>query len=729
MEHFWRVMGYVKPQCKTVAVSVLCAMLGAGLYSLSVVAMQPLMKVLIAEESLDAWVHRSIFKSRAGVKLFPLSPISSRQTLDDNSEANDSAGDNSGTNTSDSGGRVIAYDHLEIMSITRRGMKKNEGLLERDKIVCVMTPTSQLSGTEEILAYLAKTDAKEVTITVSRGSDDILDMRMRLDDKPLYAKLAEWVLGKLPKSRGVDFKRNSLVMIIGVMLLATILKCFLRFVQQYLAKRVAIRSVTNLRLTAYESAIRLPLSFFSNEGTSDTTSRFLQDSRRTMVGITTLLGKMVREPFVMLFMACWALWIDSKMTLIVMMGAPVAGLVINKLGKKIKKATKRALEGWSALLSRLQESLQGIRVVKGYHQEYHEQESFLKVSNRLLKQQLRIAKIEAGSGPLLEALGMIAASVGMVFAAHAMTRSENPMATSDFVVLVGLLAAMAESGRKLGDVWPKLQTANAAAERMYELIDQPREQNAGNALELGQLAKSLEFRNVTFTYDNSTVPAIRNFSLKVQVGNTIAVVGPNGSGKTTLLSLIPRFFVPDSGEILIDGHNIDTVTLASLRGQIGIVTQQTVVFNNTIAANIAYGKQDASIEEIIVAAKHAYADEFITATDNGYETIIGEQGARLSGGQLQRLAIARAILRDPAILIFDEATSQIDSESEAKIQKAIAEFSHDRTSFIIAHRLSTIVSSDRIVVLNDGQLVAVGTHTELFNTCDLYKQLYETQFA
>jgi len=236
-------------------------------------------------------------------------------------------------------------------------------------------------------------------------------------------------------------------------------------------------------------------------------------------------------------------------------------------------------------------------------------------------------------------------------------------------------------------------------------------------------------RHISFRYPNSPTMTLDDINLTIQAGETVAVVGPNGSGKTTLTSLIPRFFIPQSGEILIDGTNITEAGLGSLRGQIGIVTQQTVSFNDTIAANIAFGRLDATKEEIIAAAKRAYAHEFIEQTAQGYQTIVGEQGATLSGGQLQRIAIARAILRDPAILIFDEAMSQIDADSEAKIQKALAEFARGRTSFIIAHRLSTIIDADRILVLDYGKLIAQGKHQELLKTCNLYRQLYEVQFV
>ena len=533
----------------------------------------------------------------------------------------------------------------------------------------------------------------------------------------------------MPRSYSPRFKRDSIILIIILMLVATIARCALRFAQQYLVRKISFRTLMMLRLDAYRNAIRLPLTYYSTQGASDTMSRFMQDSVKILVGITTLLGKGVREPLTIIFLAATSFTINAKMTLIVIAGAPVAALIIGKLGRKMKRATKRSLENWSQLLGQLQQSLQGIRVVKGYHREQYEQEAFTNIHRRLLKQQFRVGKIDAASGPLLEALAMTAASIAMIFAAHLLTRSENKMPISEFTALVILLSYIAESGRKMGNIWPRIQTANAASERIYRLIDAPAETDPPHARPLSPLAESLELRDVTFTYPNSPQPALCNVSLTVRAGRTVAVVGPNGSGKTTLLSLIPRFFVPESGSVLIDGHDINNVTLASLRQQIGIVTQQTVIFNDTIASNIAYGNPDASRQQIITAAQRAYAHEFIENTADKYETIVGEQGVTLSGGQLQRLAIARAILRDPAILIFDEATSQIDSDSEAKIQQAVLEFSRGRTSFIIAHRLSTIINADCILVLDDGRLIAQDRHDKLLETCSLYRQLYQMQFA
>ncbi|MCK4914462.1 MAG: ATP-binding cassette domain-containing protein, partial [Planctomycetes bacterium] len=266
-----------------------------------------------------------------------------------------------------------------------------------------------------------------------------------------------------------------------------------------------------------------------------------------------------------------------------------------------------------------------------------------------------------------------------------------------------------------------------ASERVFAVMDEPCEVEKPNAVELMPLKNKIEFRNVVFTYPGSDEPVLKGINLTVEAGHTVAVVGPNGSGKTTLVNLLPRFYDVDSGAILIDGQDVRDATLESLRGQMGLVTQKVATFNDTVAANIGYGKKNATLAEIVDAAKRSFAHEFIEPLPDGYSSMIGENDSGFSGGQLQRMVIARAILKNPSILIFDEATSQVDANSEAKIHKAVSELIHDRTCFLIAHRFSTVISADVIVVMDNGRIVAQGKHAELIKTCSLYQSLYETQ--
>jgi len=379
------------------------------------------------------------------------------------------------------------------------------------------------------------------------------------------------------------------------------------------------------------------------------------------------------------------------------------------------------------MLGKVHEVISAIKVVKVYNRQQYEHENFITVSRQLLKRQFRVAKLDAVTTPILEMLGMIAGAVGLIYGTQWVY--ENKMEPSEFFAFLIALGATSESLRKTSDVWNKIQKSNAAAERVYSVIDRQPEIESPGAYDIEPLRDKIEFRDVVFTYPGAEKPVLKGINLTVQAGHNVAIVGHNGSGKTTLANLIPRLYDPDSGCILIDGRDIRDATLFSLRQQIGMVTQDVVTFNDTVAANIAYGKRDATREEIIAAANRSYAHEFIELLPNGYETVIGEQGAGLSGGQLQRIIIARAILRDPAILIFDEAMSQVDADSEAKIHKAIEEIMKDRTSFIIAHRFSTVINADHIVVMEDGEIIAQGEHEELIKTCVLYQSLYETQLV
>ena len=394
----------------------------------------------------------------------------------------------------------------------------------------------------------------------------------------------------------------------------------------------------------------------------------------------------------------------------------------------MKRATKKSLIAGSQMLAKLQEAMAGLRVVKVYNRHDYENEMFKKINQRFLKQSLKMSKIDAATTPVMEVLGMMAGSAAIIAGAYWVNygKMDSP---EEFFGLLILLGAAAESARKTSDVWNKLQEANAAAERVFAVIDSPIEHEKPDAVTLPVLKNRIEFRDIVFSYPGSPVQALKHVNLTIAAGHNVALVGPNGSGKTTLANLIPRFYDPNSGQILIDSQDIRNVTLFSLRNQIGMVTQNVVTFNDTIAANIAYGKPGATRDEIIEAAKRSFAHEFIEPLPNGYDTVIGEEGAGLSGGQLQRIIIARAILKNPSILIFDEATSQVDAESEAKIHKAIEEVMHNRTSIIIAHRFSTVISADVIVVMNHGRIIAQGQHKDLIRKCQLYHNLYETQLV
>ena len=709
MDAFKRAFKYVWPQWHRLIVIVCAALVVGLLFSFSIATVLPLLKVMMGEEGLHGWVNRKICEQRYGLKFY----VADRSELLDPNNVE------------------IAY-YLRVAEVEHNGPAEKASLLRDDMIVGVAETLDGKVSSSTLLAELAKVEKDApVRIRCKRPdqSGNLLPilLQVRAGKSPFYADSAHWLLRFVPQEQTKESAKKAVIIIILLMLITTIIRCIARFCQVYTVHKLMNTAVAHLREDAFKHSLDIPAGFFDSEGANDTVSRLLGDIGTIGMGIKVLLGKTLREPLKAISLMAVALWIEPKLTLIFMCGAPMALYAIGRLGKKIKRATKKSLMARALILGKLKESLGAVKIIKVYNRQDYECSNFTGINRRLLKQQLRIAKVDASTGPLMETLGMLAGSVGLVFGAHWVYRGE--MQASDFFTLLILLGGTAESVRKVSDVWNKLQQANAAAERVFAVVDESTEVESPHALEMAPLKNKIEFKDIVFSYPSSESMVLKGINLSVEAGHNVAIVGPNGSGKTTLANLIPRLYDPQRGQILIDGKDIRQATLFSLRSQIGLVTQNVTTFNDTIAANIAYGKADATKEQIIAAAKRSFAYEFIEPLPDGYDTVIGEQGAGLSGGQLQRIVIARAILKNPAILIFDEATSQVDADSEAKIHKAIEEVMQDRTSFIIAHRFSTVISADVIVVMDQGRIIAQGQHDELIKTCSLYHSLYETQLV
>jgi ATP-binding cassette subfamily B protein/subfamily B ATP-binding cassette protein MsbA len=541
---------------------------------------------------------------------------------------------------------------------------------------------------------------------------------------------------------------QALAWVILLVFAGVVIKCCFEFAQESLVGSVVNLSLFDLRNRFYRNALHLDVDQFGEQGSSELMARFTNDMESLGTGIKTLFGKVVAEPLKALACIVLACLISWQLTLMFLILVPIAVFILARVGRIMKQATRRLLERMSNIYKILQESFQGIRVVKAFTMEPYERRRFRTATRDYYRRAMLVVNIDALADPIIEVLAVAAVGAALLAGAHlvlqeathlfGMRMMERPMEAAELLQLYIYLAAIADPVRKLSSVFTRIQSACAASDRIFDFVDRrPRikTNSDGPRLRRPQLlsgssppqrsqAYYIEFRDVCFSYQPG-YPILYDIHLGVHAGEKIALVGANGSGKTTLLGLIPRFFDPDHGSVLIDGHDLRRVNLRSLRRQVGIVTQDTILFDDTIYNNIAYGSRGAKAEDIEAAAKRAYAHEFIMAQPKGYETRIGEIGSKLSGGQRQRLALARVILRNPSILILDEFTSAADTESEALIHRAMKEFMAGRTNFLITHRLHTLEIADRIVVLDKGRIASVGTHAELLAGCPAYQRLQE----
>ena len=526
----------------------------------------------------------------------------------------------------------------------------------------------------------------------------------------------------------------SVAWIIGGLSVLTVLGAATTFAQMAISASIAVEAIGSIRRDAFRHALHLPLAHLAGRS-SDALSRIINDTELLMTGFLALIGKTVVQMSRAVVGLIVAFAIDWRLSLVALVATPVLYVVTRKLGKRIRRASRGALRARSELLNIASESLQGLRAVKANSAERRMLARFDEHNRATVRETVRQQTVRALASPLAQAITILFLAGLALLASRAIIAGS--MDLPGFIAALAALGAAGSAARPLSRAVQEVQMSSAAAIRLGELLDEPPERmwsrpsGAGRLPRLPRHHESIEFDRVSLTYPGAQEPALDGVSVVIAHGSTVAFVGPNGSGKTSLLSLVPRLYEPDAGRVLIDGRDIAQVDLRSLRRQIGVVTQETFLFRGAIRENIAMGRSapgsiltDAEIED---AARRARADEFIRRLPGGYDALVGEQGATLSGGQRQRLAIARAILRDPAILILDEATSMIDADSEARIAAALTDFSAGRTCLIVAHRLSTVVGADLIVVMEHGGIAATGTHEELLESSPLYRTLARTQ--
>ncbi len=699
--HFRRVLKYLRPHRRPLIMGLVAA-LGVGLfYTFSLSSTVPILKVLFAEhESLTDWLYRAEAERRLGV-VFPADV------------PDDPAG--------------VPIDNI-------RDTSPAAGVLRSDSRITAIG--SEPAGSYALLRRIAEhpgTLLPDVRVADATG--------VRVVALPLRPHREWWDLARraatlMPAGRSAEDRFRVLLILTAALVVVAVLGGLSRFINEGLVATAVQRAMHDLRTDLADHTLRLPVQWHSLQPSGDTLSRFATDIGKVEVGLSTLFGKVAREPLKALGVLSLAVLLDWQMLVIAVLGLPIGAIVIRAFGRLVKRAQQRASESWGRLLDHLGERLLGIRVVKAYGMESAESQRFESEGRELTRAQTHIELVDAASNPVLEVLASIAVAAFILYGgARVFNQQLEPHLLFGAVVCLG---GVFDPLRKMGNVNNRLQQADASARRLFEVLDLPAERSAPATAgrELPRFQRAIEFRNVSFAYPSSPHRLVLDgIDLTVQRGQVVALVGANGSGKTTLVSLLLRFFEPRDGAILIDGHNIAEVTLESLRQQIGLVTQDAIVFSDTVRANIAYGANGVTEEAVRRAARLAHVEEFVDAlrieqggaVSSGYDAPVSNR--TLSGGQRQRIVIARAILRDPPILILDEATSQVDSESERKIQEALEDVTRDRTTFIIAHRFSTIARADLIVVLDAGRIVGQGRHDELMRTCPFYVTLVRTQFA
>ena len=543
-------------------------------------------------------------------------------------------------------------------------------------------------------------------------------------------KTSSWdLLGRFDNYIGeiiADDKILALKVICAIIVVTVFLANFFRYFSQRFMEDLRVHTLLNLRKTVFDNVMNLHVGYFNNERKGDIISKVASDVQVVQFSVTNTLQVVFKEPVQLIFFVGVLLSISIKLTLFSLLVIPISGFIISKIVKRLKQQSTLAHQSFAKMIGFLDEALGGIKIIKAFNATFRIKEKFNEENKFYSNLNRKMARRQQLASPVSQTLGVLVVVFILLYGGMQILNGEGDLEAAKFVVYLATFSQIMQPIKALTDAFSGIHSGIAAGERVLDLIDTKAElTNKSDAKPLTQFESELSFENVSFNYGDKQI--LKNINLTIKKGKTVALVGPSGGGKSTLMDLIPRFHDPKTGSLKMDGHAYSDLTIESIRAQMGIVNQESILFNDTIFSNIAFGKPDATIEEVMNAAKIANAHDFIMATEQGYQTFVGDRGNKLSGGQKQRICIARAVLANPPIMLLDEATSALDTESEKLVQEALNNLMQNRTSIIIAHRLSTIQHADSIVVIDKGEVMETGSHSELMSRNGLYKRLIDMQ--
>lgn len=640
---------------------------------------------------------------------------------------------------------TAVYPVLETL-LNRNSLHEHVAEKIRDAEETVQRKRESLQRTEERIAALEREhrrhDDNEYVKLLGERVNTERSLSKASQSLLTYKQLELHVMPWVPRNEFQAF-----CLILGLLLAAEAVKGIFSYWQELLIGSVVQRVIMGIRTQCLEKVLSLDYQTLAADGTGGLMSRFTYDTEQVASGVMLIGTRVVREPLKCLACFVFAMWLNWRLTLLSIVSLPILALFLQWYGHMLRRASRRMMESMSRIYKVLEETLEGLKIVIVFGAAERHRRQFYQENDRFYQKAMRVVRLDAFAKPTMEMLGLAAMFLAMLPGAYLVLRQKTDIwgvqLTDDVIsapglcVLYALLIGMLDPCRKMSATFSRLKRCAAALDRLYELVDrEPQVREIASPRPLPRHSEKIEFRNVTFHYPvreaaDARGPALTEVSLSVRAGEVVALVGQNGCGKSTLVSMLPRLYDPSSGEVLIDGVPIRESRFDELRGQIGVVTQETMLFDDTIFENIRYGRPDATREQVQEAARRAHVSEIIETLPQGYETPVGERGKELSGGQRQRVALARAIVRDPAILILDEATSAADAQSEAFILEALESFVEGRTVFVITHSMtpSLIRLVDRVVVMQSGRIIADGTHEDLLRTCSLYESLYRAKTA